>query len=261
MKRDMTNESGSTGAGEFNLMEKMRASVVLLFFVCAVLPLTGVAADQPQLQTRDDRINYSIGYQVGGDIRRQQLEARPAILLKGIRDAVKGDRPQLSKAEMNATMAALSQRLEAKRQQQQRRLASENLARGEAFLLENSGRSGVKTTASGLQYKVISKGTGDRPGKRDRVKVHYTGRLIDGSEFDSSRQRKQAASFAINQVISGWTEALLMMREGARWQLFIPAKLAYGDRSVGRIPPNSTLIFDLELISVDATGTQERVGG
>lgn len=260
MTGGMANASGHTGAGEYSLVENMMASVALLFFVCAVLSRTSVAADQPRLDTRDDRINYSIGYQVGGDIRRQQLQARPDSLLKGIRDAVNGDRPELTQAEMSATLAALSQRLEVKRQQQQRRIATENLAKGEAFLLENAGRSGVVTTASGLQYKIISQGTGDSPGRRDRVRVHYTGRLIDGTEFDRSADPK-AAAFALDQVIAGWSEALRMMREGARWRLYIPPQLAYGDRRVGAIPPNSVLVYDIELVDVSPAGAGRQAGG
>ena len=228
--------------------------------------MTCASGDALQLVTKDDRTGYSIGYQVGGDFRRQQLEARPALLLKGIQDAVSGTPPLMTRGEMHQVLAALNRQLVAEQNRQKNRTASENLAKSRAFMRENASKKGIKTTASGLQYKVIRAGNGDRPGRQERVTVHYSGRLIDGSEFDSSRNRNEPASFNVDQVISGWTEALLMMREGARWQLFIPPQLAYGGRRTGRIPANSALVFDVELISVssprpDAQASDGRPGG
>ena len=131
-------------------------------------------------------------------------------------------------------------------------LSEKNKTEGAAFLAENSQKEGVKTLPSGLQYKVLNEGNGKSPGAADTVTVQYVGRLIDGTEFDSSRKRGQAATFALDGVIKGWTEALQLMKEGSKWQIYIPSDLAYGDQGGGPIGPNATLIFDVELISVQA---------
>lgn len=243
----------------------MMISRLLLAMLLTGLSVAGKAEDRPKLETEKDKISYSIGYQVGGDFRRQQLEARPEVILQGIQDAMSGGQPHMTQTEMRATLSALGQRVAAERQQQQSRQSSETLEKGKAFMQENAGKEGVKTTASGLQYKVIKQGAGITPGKNDRVTVHYRGSLIDGTEFDSSYSRNKPATFGVSQVISGWTEALMMMQEGSEWQLFIPAELAYGERRVGRITPNSTLIFDVLLISVTAaeaggTGEEGKAG-
>jgi FKBP-type peptidyl-prolyl cis-trans isomerase FklB len=149
-------------------------------------------------------------------------------------------------------MMDLQKNMMAQQQQQVQQLAETNEQAGKAFLAENRQKEGVKTTMSGLQYKVISKGTGKKPGPNDKVTVHYRGRLLDGTEFDSSYKRDKPATFPVGGVIPGWTEGLQLMKEGAKWQLFIPAKLAYGEKSAGpMIGPNATLIFDVELVSVN----------
>jgi len=148
-------------------------------------------------------------------------------------------------------MAEFQQRMIARQQEMLRKEAETNLAAGNAFLEENKGKPGVVVLPSGLQYKVLEEGTGRTPTATDRVKVHYQGTFVNGEEFDSSYRRNQPAEFQVNRVIAGWTEALQLMKEGAKWQLFIPADLAYGER--GRppsMPPNSTLIFEVELIEV-----------
>jgi FKBP-type peptidyl-prolyl cis-trans isomerase len=145
----------------------------------------------------------------------------------------------------------LAQRVSAEQQQERRQQGAEALKSGEAFLAENAAKAGVKTLPSGLQYKVIQSGSGASPKATDKVTVHYRGTLIDGTEFDSSYSRNKPATFGVNQVIPGWTEALQLMQEGDKWELYIPPKLAYGERGAGsRIPPNSTLIFEVELLSV-----------
>jgi FKBP-type peptidyl-prolyl cis-trans isomerase FklB len=167
-----------------------------------------------------------------------------------MQDAIAGEKPLMTPKEMRSTLAGLSQRVAADKRDRHKQVAEQNLANGQAFLAENADKEGVKTTASGLQYKVIEAGSGESPKASDSVTVHYRGTLIDGTEFDSSYSRNKPATFRVDRVIPGWTEALKMMKPGAKWQLFIPPGLAYGERGPGPIPPNSTLIFDVELISV-----------
>lgn len=211
------------------------------------------AADEPlELKTANDRINYAVGYQMGGDFKRQGVAINPQAMIRGIQDALSDEKPLMTTQEMRSTLVALKRRVVSEQRAKLKQQAEENLRAGEAFLAENAKKEGVKTTASGLQYKVLKAGTGKTPAKGDSVTVHYRGRLIDGTEFDSSYSRGEPITFKSDRVIAGWTEALLMMQEGAKWELYIPAKLAYGARGAGdRIPPNSALIFDVELIKVD----------
>jgi FKBP-type peptidyl-prolyl cis-trans isomerase FklB len=153
--------------------------------------------------------------------------------------------------EYKETMTNFRTEMTQKKTAQMKEAGDRNKKEGEKFIADNKKKEGVITTASGLQYKIITKGTGASPKATDTVSVHYKGTLIDGKEFDSSYRRGQPASFPVNGVIKGWTEALQLMKEGSKWQLFIPSELAYGDRGAGRdIGPNSTLIFDVELISI-----------
>lgn len=207
------------------------------------------------LSEAEGRLSYSIGYQVGGDFRRQAVDIDPEIVLQGIEDALAGSEPRMPAAEMRSALVALQQRVDAggsiEQQQKKADSSAGNPASAEAFLAENAGKPGVETLPSGLQYKVIRQGSGASPGARDTVTVHYRGTLTDGSEFDSSYARGQPASFPVNRVIPGWTEALQLMRVGDTWQLFIPPGLAYGERGAGgKIPPNSALIFEVELLAV-----------
>jgi len=218
----------------------------------ALIAGTCAAADELKLNEHDAKVNYSIGYQIGSDFKRQGVEIDPGIVLKGVEDAMSGVEPQLSAVEMHTVMTHLQQKVKAEAQHEQQGAASRNLARAESFLAENAGKEGVVTLPSGLQYKVIASGNGASPAATDKVTVHYRGTLIDGTEFDSSYSRKQPATFAVNRVIAGWTEALQLMHAGDKWQLFIPPALAYGERSVGnKIPVNSALIFEVELLSVN----------
>jgi FKBP-type peptidyl-prolyl cis-trans isomerase FklB len=210
-------------------------------------------ADEKQNLTEEKaKISYSVGYQVGGDFKRQGLDIKPEILLQGIQDAIAGVEPQMNQEEMRATLVALKKKITAAQRQQMKIKAAENLKTGKEFLAMNKEKEGVKTLASGLQYKVITEGTGGLPMATDSVTVNYRGTLIDGTEFDSSYSRNRPATFRLDQVIPGWTETLQLMKEGAKWQLFIPPELAYAERGAGsHIGPNSTLIFDVELISVN----------
>ncbi len=202
------------------------------------------------LKDESSKLNYSVGYQIGSDFNRQGFEIRTDAILKGMQDALSGTEALMTREEMRQTMAELGKKV-ADLKQQKRLQITEYEQKNKDFLLQNGKKHGVITTASGLQYRVIEAGSGQQPKADDKVLVHYRGRLIDGTEFDSSHKRNKPASFKVNQVIKGWTEALQLMPRGSHWQLVIPAELAYGDRGAGAlIPPKSTLIFDVELISI-----------
>ena len=208
------------------------------------------AGEKPELKDLKDKESYSLGYLFGHSMKLQGVDINPEVYTSGMRDALGGMNPPLSQEEMQKTVSDLQQRVMAGRQKESKEVAGKNLAEGKAFLEENKKKEGVKTLASGLQYKVLIEGSGKTPKATDEVTVNYKGTFINGTEFDSSYKRGKPATFPVDKVIRGWTEALQLMKEGSKWQLFIPPELAYGDRGAGPIPPNSTLIFEVELISV-----------
>jgi FKBP-type peptidyl-prolyl cis-trans isomerase FklB len=216
--------------------------------VCAAaltgVALPGVATERFEPKTEMEKNGYSIGYDIGRSLKRQLVDVEPAAAAQGLKDAMGGVTPALPDQEMQQRFATM-------RKESAQKIPEMNKKAGEAFLAKNKGEKGVKTTASGLQYKVITAGKGKNPTSEDTVTVNYRGTLIDGTEFDSSYRRNQPASFPVKGVIAGWTEALLLMKEGAKWVLYIPATLAYGERGAGaQIGPNSTLIFEVELLSI-----------
>ena len=203
------------------------------------------------LKSQKDKISYVIGVDIGRNLQKGSIDFDPDILAKGIKDALSGGKPLLTEQEIRETTAVFQKELMAKQEEVAKKLGEKNKKEGEAFLAENKKKEGVKTLPSGLQYTVIKEGTGKKPKITDTVTTHYRGTLIDGIEFDSSYRRGKPASFPVNGVIPGWTEALQLMGEGAKWQLFIPPNLAYGERGAGRdIGPDATLIFEIELISI-----------
>jgi FKBP-type peptidyl-prolyl cis-trans isomerase FklB len=219
-------------------------SVGLLVSVC-------YGAEKMEIKDQKDKESYSLGYQFGTSLKMQGVDIDLDVYMAAIRDALQGNKPQMSAEEMQTTVMGIRQRTAAAQQKAMKEQGEKNLAEGKAFLAGNAKKQGVKTLPSGLQYKVLSAGKGKTPKASDTVTVHYRGTLIDGSEFDSSASRGQPATFKVDGVIRGWTEALQLMKEGDKWQLFIPAELAYGERGAPpRIPPQSTLIFEVELISV-----------
>ena len=234
----------------------------VMVLVGTALLLSGCTADEkPQLKDENDRVNYSLGHQIGGDFKRQGVEVRSELVVKGIQDALSGAEPLMTPEEMNKTLMDLKKRIVTAQREERQQAAKDNLSKGKAFLEENAKKEGVKTLPSGLQYKVIQEGSGATPEATDTVVVHYRGTLIDGTEFDSSYSRGEPATFRADRVIRGWTEALQMMKEGDKWELFIPPELAYGERGAGaKIGPNSTLIFEVELISVGEAGKAGRDG-
>ncbi len=197
-----------------------------------------------------DPASYGVGYGIGSDMKQQGLSAEfltQADLIAGIMDALAGKEPGVAAAEIQTAMKALQQKLQAKAAA----AGKENLAKSNKFLEENKKKQGVQTTASGLQYEVIKAGTGASPKLENEVSVHYEGKLISGTVFDSSIKRGEPASFGVGQVIPGWTEALQRMKVGDKWRLFIPPNIAYGERGAGGdIGPNEALIFEVELLEV-----------
>jgi FKBP-type peptidyl-prolyl cis-trans isomerase len=202
------------------------------------------------LDTDDQKASYGIGLNMGGQLQPAAERIDRAAMMRGIEDALEGNEPAIPQEELQSILMAFGQEIEAAQAAERDSLAEANAVAGEAYLAQNARKEGVTTTDSGLQYEVIEQGDGPRPTRDDRVRVNYRGTLIDGTEFDSSYSRNKPATFRVDRVIPGWTEALKMMKPGAKWQLFIPPGLAYGERGPGPIPPNSTLIFDVELISV-----------
>ena len=223
-------------------MNKHFARIVCL----AVFAGAGVvaAAENVTLNTDAEKNGYSVGYDIGQSLKRQLEGVDPASMARGLKDAMSSTAPALPEAEMKQRFVALQQ-------ESARKIPEKNKKEGEAFLAKNKVAKGVKTTASGLQYKVITAGTGKKPGPEDTVTVNYRGTLIDGTEFDSSYKRGQPATFPVKGVIRGWTEALQLMPAGSKWMLYIPSSLAYGERGAGpMIGPSSTLIFEVELLSI-----------
>jgi FKBP-type peptidyl-prolyl cis-trans isomerase FklB len=219
--------------------------------VCATFVI-GAAGAQDKLDLTDQsrKTAYSVGYQIGADMHRQGIQLDPEALAAGARDAGTGAEPRVNREEMRSLMTEMQKRVQEGQKKTRDEAAAKNLADGEAFLAQNGKKAGVVTLPSGLQYQILKDGQGEAPQASDTVTVHYVGTLIDGTEFDSSRSRGQPASFRLDRVIKGWTEAVQLMKPGAKWKLFVPPKLGYGERGAGaKIGPNATLIFEVELIS------------
>jgi len=209
------------------------------------------AQEKPDLTNPKQRLSYSIGADIGANFKRQELDVDAKALAAGINDALAG-KTTLSEAERKETLDNFRKEMMAKMESKQKTDGGKNLKEGEAFLAANAKKEAVTTLPSGLQYKVLKSGKGKSPKATDTVKVHYHGTLLDGTVFDSSVERGEPATFPVNGVIPGWVEALQIMKEGDKWQLTIPPKLAYGERGAGgKIGPNSVLVFDVELLSIE----------
>lgn len=218
-----------------------------------VLMAAGCGAGEKKIELNDQKakVSYSIGMSLGTDFKAQGIDIDPEVMIQAIKDVSAGGKTLMTEEEVRKTITDFQKDLVAKQEAKAKEGGIKNLKDGAAFLVENGKKEGVVTLPSGLQYKVVTKGTGKKPGPKDSVSVHYKGTLIDGTEFDSSYKRGEPVSFPVGGVIPGWTEALQLMEEGSKWQLFIPSNLAYGERGAGaQIGPNSTLIFDVELLKV-----------
>lgn len=208
------------------------------------------AEEAPVLKTQQDKVNYGIGVSVGRNLKRQGIDVNADLVAKGIRDELAGSKLLMSNEELQKTMTEFQMELQQKQAKAKMAAAQDNQKEGDAFLAENKKKDGVVTLKSGLQYKILKAGKGQKPKETDTVEVNYKGTLISGKVFDSS-QSGQPASFKVNQVIPGWQEGLKLMPVGSKWQIIIPPGLAYGQQGAGKdIGPNTTLIFEVELVGI-----------
>ncbi len=231
---------------------KLSAVLAVVFsvaFAAAQEEQTAVPEVQP-LKTKKEKVSYAIGVDAAKNFHSRGLDLDPELLTKGFKDVYSGSELLLSDEEIRAVLVGLQKEVAQKRDEAIKALAEKNKKEGEAFLTENKVREGIVTLASGLQYKILKAGEGKKPTLEDTVEAHYRGTFLDGKEFDSSFRRGKPAAFAVKRVIAGWKEALPLMSEGSKWQLFIPSELAYGTRGNGDVGPNSVLIFEVELLSV-----------
>ncbi len=215
---------------------------------------TGTAA-APALTTKKQKFSYALGMNIGSGykqgLEKQGVEFDPNLLAQGVKDALSGGKTRLTEEEAKAVLTQVQSELHKEQQEKMQQAGAKNKTEGDAFLAANKGKEGIVTLPDGLQYKILTAGTGPKPSATDSVVCNYKGTLINGTEFDSSYKRGQPATFGVSQVIKGWTEALQLMPVGSKWQLFIPSTLAYGERGAGaEIGPDSTLIFEVELVSI-----------
>ena len=223
-------------------------SVLATSAVLAAAVSTVVAAD---LTTDKDKVSYMVGMDVGRSLVQIKDEIDVDVLVQGIKDSMAGGDMKLTDEQANEVKQAFMQRMQSKAMEERTAAAASNRSEGEAFLAANKDKPGIRATESGLQYQVLTQGSGDKPAATDKVKVHYVGTLIDGTKFDSSIDRGTPAEFALNGVIKGWTEGLQLMPVGSKYKFFVPSDLAYGEQGTpGPIGPNSTLIFEVELLEI-----------
>jgi FKBP-type peptidyl-prolyl cis-trans isomerase FklB len=240
----------------------MRSHAITVLVLMTAVSGALQAGEQSEPGETPDRINYSIGYQIGTDFKRQGVELNAEALLHGINDASAGSGAALGEEEMGAILRDLKGRIKSdqrvkaeERFELKKKEAQRKRDEGQAFLAHMAEQPGVKTLPSGLQYRVIKQGSGRQPGTQDTVTVHYRGALIDGHEFDSSYRRKAPSTFQVDGVIAGWTEALQLMHEGAEWEIFVPPELAYRRR--GPLA-DQTLVFKIELLGVTASSQAQK---
>ena len=223
------------------------------FFIGLLLSIIAVnsVCAEDTLKSKQEKLGYAIGMNIASNMLQQNIELDADQLAAGLTAVLKGEKTVLSQEEMGQILTAYQQEMQMKQMAEMAAEAAENEKSAQEYLEINGAKEGVVTLESGLQYKVIKAGDGASPKADSRVQVHYSGTLLDGTEFDSSYKRGEPASFPVNGVIAGWTEALQLMKEGAKWQLVIPAELAYAERGAPpMIPPNATLVFDVELLKI-----------
>jgi len=223
----------------------------MMTFVMMLLPAFAAAQDAPALKTEKDKLSYAMGMDLGNQLKTRSVEIDPAIFGRGLADALSGGKTLLTAEEAKAIITELQKAMLVKQAEAAKVVGEKNKAEGDAFLAANKAKEGVVALPSGVQYKVLTAGTGKMPTAEDTVICQYRGTLIDGKEFDSSYKRGQPATFPVKGVIKGWTEVLQLMPVGSKWQVFIPPNLAYAERGSGSmIGPNATLIFEIELVAI-----------
>ena len=232
---------------------KKQISIIIAFLMIAISCTTSEkVVKAPQLIDYMDTVSYSVGVDIGKSFRLQEMDIDPDAMARGLSDAFSDKETVLTDEEIQSTLINFRQVFQQKQREVAERKAQEAAVAEEAYLAESASKEGVVSLPSGLQYKVITPGDGPSPLSTDRVKVHYKGTLVDGTVFDSSYDRGQPASNNVTGFIKGWVEALLLMQVGSKWELTIPSKLGYGTRgSGGTIPPNSTLLFEVELLAIE----------
>jgi len=236
---------------------KIRAVVLSVILSAPALPLWAAAASTPSLTSEKEKLSYSIGMDIGQNFKQQKFDIDTAAFQEGFKATLADAKTVLSTEEAKTILTDFQQKLLTEREQQLKQLAEANLQKGKQFLDSNAKKTNIVSLPSGLQYRVIQEGKGTSPALSDIVTTHYRGHLIDGTEFDSSYKRGEPVSFPVQGVIPGWSEALQHMKPGAKWELFIPAALAYGETGAGRlIGPNETLVFEVELLKI-ATKEEE----
>jgi len=220
-------------------------------FALAILTMlaSGIALAQ-DVTTEKGKLSYSVGWDIGADIKRRSTEFDVESLITAIRDVVAESEPKVSAVEMRTLLTALQEKVRAEQIEQFRILSEENQAKSEAFLAANKSKLGIVVLPSGVQYRIIEEGDGPRPGLDSKVSVHYRGSKLDGREFDSSFARGTPEEFSVNAVLKGWQEVLPLMKQGATWQIFIPPELAFGNRGNPPVGPNEALMFDLKLVEL-----------
>ena len=223
----------------------------ILAAAIVLLPsFAGTAQDAPELKTDKDKFSYALGMNFGENFRKQGLELDPAVFAKAFAESFNGGKTAITDQEMQALLKAAAQEIQKRQAAQQAAKGEAAQKEGEAFLAANKSKEGVVTLPSGLQYKILKAGTGEKPTLDDTVVCNYKGTLINGTEFDASEKHGGPLTFPVKGVIAGWTEALQLMPVGSKWQLFVPSNLAYGAQGPGDIGPNATLIFEVELVSI-----------
>ncbi|MEZ4598522.1 MAG: FKBP-type peptidyl-prolyl cis-trans isomerase [Syntrophotaleaceae bacterium] len=238
-------------------MTGIRALYCVCWLMAGALLLLGSGgcdrkSAEPELNTLGDRVGYGIGLRLGQDFRGRQLDIDPAIVLRGLQDGLTDSKPLLSDQEIQEALNQLQQELSERQRQTRVDEAERNLQEGREFLVRKGKEAGVEKLPSGLHYQVLRQGEGEGPGPSDRVKVHYRGLFTDGREFDSSYARNQPVTFPVSGVIPGWQEALLNMKQGGHWRIFLPPELAYGEQGAGStIGPNEVLVYEIELLEIE----------
>jgi FKBP-type peptidyl-prolyl cis-trans isomerase FklB len=219
------------------------------------IPALAQDAAAPELKTDKDKFSYALGMNFGENFRKQGLDMDPAVFAKAFAEAFSTGKTAMTEEDMKTVLTAAAQEIRKKQAAVQAEKAEQSQKEGEKFLADNKAKDGVVTLPSGLQYKILKPGTGEKPTADDTVICNYKGTLINGTEFDASEKHGGPATFPVKGVIAGWTEALQLMPVGSKWQLFVPSNLAYGAQGPGDIGPNATLIFEVELVSIQKAGT------